>query len=84
MSVTTANITRQKTSPISSAAIAFIRGYQTFVSPLLHNLLGVKAACRYSPTCSEYAQDAIRQYGLGKGMLLSIRRFINCQPLFNI
>jgi uncharacterized protein len=84
MAGTSAHIKGTKVTGLSSIAIAFIQGYQKFVSPLLHNLLGIKTACRSLPTCSEYAQDAIARYGLVKGMLLSIRRVINCQPFFKI
>lgn len=58
--------------------------YQKIISPLLHQALGVRSACRYTPTCTIYAKEAIDKYGAGKGLFLSIRRVINCQPLFKI
>jgi putative membrane protein insertion efficiency factor len=64
--------------------ISLIDGYHKFLSPLLHQLLGVKTACRMQPTCSEYAQMTIQEYGIGKGMALSLRRILNCQPFFTI
>lgn len=84
MSVTQAVTKRKKSRALAISAIVLIRGYQKFVSPLLHRLLGVQSACRNVPTCSEYAQNAFAQYGFAKGVLLSIRRLINCQPFFKI
>ena len=45
-----------------------IRGYQTLLSPI------VGRRCRYLPTCSEYAVEALRKYGVFKGVVLSVRR----------
>jgi uncharacterized protein len=58
--------------------------YQKIVSPLLHQLLGTKQACRNNPTCSAYAKEVISRYGAGKGFVLSLRRVLNCQPLFSL
>lgn len=58
--------------------------YQNIISPLLHQLLGVKSVCRSNPRCVVYAKDAITKYGAGKGTLLSLRRIINCQPYFTL
>ena len=55
--------------------LRFIRGYQLFISPLLG------ARCRYYPTCSSYAADAITTHGLAKGIFLAIRRIGRCHPL---
>lgn len=74
----------KKSSTLAAIAVAAILGYQKFVSPLLHRLLGIQSACRSVPTCSEYAQKAFAQYGFARGMISSIRRFINCQPFFKI
>jgi putative membrane protein insertion efficiency factor len=51
-----------------------IRGYQLWVSPLL------PAACRYYPTCSSYAIEAIERYGPIKGVWLALRRVSRCHP----
>ena len=37
--------------------------------------------CKYYPTCSEYAKQAIQKYGVGKGTLLGIKRILKCNPL---
>jgi len=54
--------------------IALIRFYQKAISPHLGK------ACRYSPTCSAYAIDAIRKYGPIKGAWLAIKRILSCNP----
>jgi putative membrane protein insertion efficiency factor len=54
--------------------------YQHIASPLLHQLVGVQHACRYSPSCSEYAKQAILKKGVIIGLYLAIRRILSCQP----
>jgi putative membrane protein insertion efficiency factor len=51
-----------------------IRGYRRFVSPVL------PPACRYRPTCSEYAIEAIEKHGVLRGGTLALRRLIRCGP----
>lgn len=51
-----------------------IKGYKTFVSPLL------PPACRFFPTCSEYALQAITKYGPFKGSFLALKRISRCHP----
>lgn len=51
-----------------------VRGYQLFVSPVL------PASCRYHPTCSQYAIDAIAGHGPARGVLLALRRIARCHP----
>ncbi len=48
--------------------------YQKYVSPLF------PPSCRFEPTCSEYARQALRKYGLWKGGLLALRRLMRCHP----
>ena len=52
-----------------------IRGYQRFLSPLLG------ANCRFQPTCSAYAVEAIGKHGAAKGGWLAARRIARCHPL---
>lgn len=59
----------------SRLAVAPIRFYQRFLSPLLPD------ACIYHPTCSTYAIQAIERYGVLKGGLLAVRRILRCNPL---
>jgi putative membrane protein insertion efficiency factor len=54
--------------------IALIRVYQLFVSPLLGN------HCRFYPSCSQYAREAIARYGALRGGWLAIRRVLRCHP----
>lgn len=57
------------------AGLTMIRGYQRFISPLLPN------ACRYQPTCSQYAYEAVERYGFLRGTGLAARRLLHCTPL---
>ncbi len=54
--------------------IAAIRFYQRSISP------GLPPRCRYIPTCSEYAAEAIEKYGAAKGGLLAAKRLLRCHP----
>ena len=54
--------------------ILMIRGYQLWVSPLL------PAACRYYPTCSAYAIEALEKHGPVTGSWLALRRVARCHP----
>jgi uncharacterized protein len=57
-----------------------LRVYQGVVSPLLHAVTGPGGGCRFSPTCSEYAIEAIRIHGFLAGGWLTVRRLIKCHP----
>jgi len=59
---------------MTAAALAVLRWYKRSVSPLL------PPSCRYTPTCSEYAMEAIEQHGLRRGMYLGVRRVLSCHP----
>ncbi|MCB1778537.1 MAG: membrane protein insertion efficiency factor YidD [Candidatus Competibacteraceae bacterium] len=54
--------------------IALIRGYQLLISPLLGN------HCRFYPSCSQYAREAIEYHGVLRGGWLAIRRLLRCHP----
>ena len=54
--------------------ILLIRGYQLIVSPMLGS------NCRFMPTCSEYALESLKAYGLIKGTFLTIKRIGKCHP----
>ena len=58
----------------SQVAIRALRWYKRQLSPLL------PAGCRYVPTCSEYAVQALEQYGLLRGLLLTAWRLLRCNP----
>lgn len=61
-------------------ALGVISFYQIILSPLLKTLLGTPRICRYSPTCSEYTKQALRNHGIIKGSLLGLRRILACRP----
>lgn len=54
--------------------LAFIRAYQRFVSPY------TPPSCRFYPTCSSYAVEAIGRYGAWRGGYLAVRRLLRCHP----
>jgi putative membrane protein insertion efficiency factor len=51
-----------------------IRGYQFTLSPFIGN------QCRFHPTCSHYALDALAQHGVMRGVWLTVRRLLRCHP----
>jgi putative membrane protein insertion efficiency factor len=51
-----------------------VRAYQMFISPLL------PSSCRYYPSCSSYAIEAIEKHGAGRGVVLAMRRIARCHP----
>ena len=57
--------------------IFLIKFYKKFISPIFH-FLGVE--CKYYPTCSEYALEAIEKYGFLKGSFLAGKRILKCNP----
>jgi putative membrane protein insertion efficiency factor len=57
-----------------SIALAALRGYKRFISPVL------PPACRFVPTCSEYAAEAIEKHGVMRGGTLAVRRLVRCGP----
>ena len=60
---------------ITIGLIKLIKFYKFFVSPLLGN------SCRYLPTCSEYSIEALKSYGLLKGIYMSLKRILSCHPI---
>ena len=55
--------------------IKFIKGYKFLISPLFGH------SCRYLPTCSEYSIEALKEFGLIKGTLMSLKRILSCHPI---
>jgi putative membrane protein insertion efficiency factor len=55
--------------------------YKRGVSPVLHAAAGMAGACRFQPTCSEYAALAIATYGPVRGSWLAAYRLLRCHPL---
>jgi putative membrane protein insertion efficiency factor len=60
---------------IKAFLLACIRAYQLFISPW------IGPSCRFTPTCSEFAHQAITTFGVGRGLVLASRRLLRCHPL---
>jgi uncharacterized protein len=60
------------------AALALLRGYQRVLSPLLAVLF--RSGCRFYPSCSEYAAQAVSRYGVLRGAYLALGRILRCHP----
>ena len=63
-----------KQSLVAKCLVRAVRGYRRYLSPLLPD------SCIYSPTCSEYALEAIQKYGAARGSWLAFRRVLRCNP----
>ena len=61
---------------MKTIVLTLIRFYQREVSPFF------PARCRFRPTCSAYAIEAIQKYGIGKGGWLALKRFLRCHPFY--
>jgi uncharacterized protein len=59
---------------VSGVLLALLRGYRRLVSPLL------PPRCRFLPSCSQYAVEAIEQHGAARGSWLALRRVARCHP----
>lgn len=57
-----------------NAVVLVLRGYRAVISPLYGDV------CRYYPSCSAYALQAVQQYGVVVGSVLAVRRIIRCHP----
>lgn len=65
---------KKRTSPFARPLLALVAVYRYTISPLL----GIN--CRFEPSCSEYAREALERYGAVKGSWLAARRVARCQP----
>ena len=63
-----------KINPFKYLLIGLVKFYQYCISPL------TPASCRFAPTCSQYAVEALQKYGAIKGGWLALKRFIKCNP----
>jgi len=61
--------------PFKRVLIAAIAGYRRLISPLF------PPSCRFHPTCSQYAIEAIDRFGSRRGTILALRRLLRCHPL---
>jgi len=67
---------KKNNSPFAAAAARIIRVYQSAISPVI----GGRAACRFTPSCSEYTRIAIEKYGILRGGMMGVRRILRCRP----
>lgn len=58
-----------------ATVLAILRIYRLLFSPF------TRGACRYTPSCSEYAHQAIERHGVARGLTLALRRLLRCHPL---
>lgn len=61
---------------MKTVLMAAVRFYRKFISPLK------RSCCRFYPTCSQYALEALEKYGAVKGTWLAIRRILRCHPFY--
>ncbi|WP_165010369.1 membrane protein insertion efficiency factor YidD [Neisseria yangbaofengii] len=61
-------------SPLAKMMLLLIRFYQYAISPL------IPPRCRFTPTCSQYAVEAVQKHGALKGGLLALKRIARCHP----
>ena len=76
MAAHSAPIAADRTKPgvLAYTLLAFLRGYQVLLSPI------VGGACRFEPSCSRYMIEAIERHGAGRGAWLGLRRLARCHP----
>ncbi|MDL2236599.1 membrane protein insertion efficiency factor YidD [Christensenellaceae bacterium OttesenSCG-928-K19] len=61
---------------MKTVALAIINFYQKAISPYF------RPCCRYTPTCSAYAKQAVTKYGVLKGGFMALKRVLRCNPFF--
>ena len=59
---------------MKNLALKFLRAYKRLISPML------PAACRYVPTCSDYAVEAVERFGIVRGGSMAVWRVLRCNP----
>lgn len=69
-----------KRSVAVRVAAFVVRAYQLTLSPFLHAIFGPGSGCRFHPTCSCYAREALFAHGFFSGCRLAVRRIFRCHP----
>ena len=69
-----AHVQRDEPSLAVRVVLALLRAYKLLLSPLF------TGACRFTPSCSDYAADALREHGLAGGTWLGLKRLLRCHP----
>ncbi len=75
----TENISRYLQVPMRAAMLGLIAAHRIVLSPLLTALFG--PACRFEPSCSRYASEAVTEHGILRGGMMAARRLLRCHPL---
>lgn len=70
----TPSTTGVQSNPLVRLVVLVLRGYKTFVSPLF------PPSCRFTPTCSQYAIEAVQRRGVVRGLCLAVWRLLRCHP----
>jgi uncharacterized protein len=63
---------------VTALALLVVRGYRLLVSPVVPKTVGGR--CKYHPSCSRYALEALREFGFVRGSLLTVWRLLRCNP----
>jgi uncharacterized protein len=63
---------------VTALAVLLVRAYRAVLSPLVPQTIGGR--CKYHPSCSQYALDALREFGFVRGTLLAAWRLLRCNP----
>lgn len=69
-----APVAERRPGPVARVLLAIVRFYRMAISPAL------PPSCRYTPSCSAYAVEAIELHGAGRGSWLAVRRLLRCHP----
>lgn len=64
----------QQTNPVVRFCVVLLKGYKRFISPLF------PPTCRFTPTCSQYAIEAVQKRGVIQGLGLTVWRLLRCHP----
>ena len=63
---------------MTALAVLLVQGYRRLLSPLVPRTVGGR--CKYHPSCSQYALDALREFGFVRGVVLALWRLVRCNP----
>src|SRR5689334_15369125 len=74
LSISEATGDAERPGTSARAAIVLLRAYQVLISPFLGT------ACRFTPTCSAFAIEAVERHGATRGAILAVRRLLRCHP----
>jgi putative membrane protein insertion efficiency factor len=77
--LSTSPATTEQPSLPTQLALTTLRVYRAILSPLIMGIYG--PACRFEPSCSEYAHQAIATFGVMRGIAMAARRLARCHPL---